>query len=150
MDVLFRKVRPGNLVDEGIAAVTGGIYAHVAVLIPDGRVFSSESPDGVDLTTIVLPDPMWDVVEVDLPWTDALVSWCKFQLGMEYDYVGALSSGEGRGLADLDKWFCSRIVSAVLLRAGMVNIPPLMAPSGRKHRIGLYEWLIANNSSKKE
>ena len=147
MDILFRRCRPGNRIDTLIAAVTGGEFCHCEVRFDSGACFSSEYGKGVRWASINVTEflgngkLLWEVVPVMRIESQPIIDWCSEQVGKQYDTAGAIAAGLGLDLEETEKWFCSEIVAAVLLRCGAVGVPTLAPPSGMRHREGLYEWI---------
>ena len=122
-----------------IADVTHGPRIHVEVRFADGRCFSSRAPEGVSfLPSIDTSDAhRWEVI--DLPWaeSDNALLWCSHQIGMGYDWMGAMNSGLGLAWDNSELWFCSEIVAEVIRQCGGVDAPRQACPED------LHAWLLA-------
>ena len=141
MELLFKRgdVPTATFWDKLILAATGGPYVHTELRFGDGRCFSSQAPHGVRiLDSIDTSDPkLWDVMR--LPWkeTPELVTWAESQVGLPYDYVGALSAAAGTSVCLAAHWFCSEISIEGMSRVEPeIYIPPLLTPEA------LYNWMF--------
>jgi hypothetical protein len=134
VDLLFKRADRRDLIERAIDDATGRRgFAHVEVRFSDGRCFSSQYPEGVRfLPGIDTSDPAaWTIVEVHWVETPEVLAWCQSQVGMGYDYVGAIFSALHVDYRSANSWFCSEIVIEVgsRCRNGLLGCPEMLNPA---------------------
>lgn len=102
-------------------------YSHCEVIFSDGIWFSSSPRDGgVRYKYIVEAPDTWDILTLDVPLQAELMvrDWCTKQVGKKYDWVGVLLGQllHMGYIQDPHRWYCSEIVSTILLKVG--KFPP--------------------------
>lgn len=104
---------------------TRGKYSHAALLIGENEIIEAWQGDGVRMKKIT----DWSNVDIfDVPsatpqqWQDAIDFACK-QRGKGYDYLGVVRFLTRRDRDNPERWFCSELVFASFLAAGV----PLLA-----------------------
>ena len=121
--VVFYKAN-GNMIDKLIRLFTNSKYSHCELLLPDGRMFSSDGWDNgkVRYTTRYNLDN-WDILTFDVKDSElaTLISWCDHKIGLQYDWLGVTRFIIPFIKQDPDKWFCSEIVCAGLEFIGRIN-----------------------------
>ena len=121
--VVFYKAS-GNTIDKLIRLFTNSKYSHCELLLPDGRMFSSDGWDNgkVRYTTQYNLDN-WDILTFDIKDSElaTLISWCDHKIGLQYDWLGVTRFIIPFIKQDPDKWFCSEIVCAGLEFIGRIN-----------------------------
>lgn len=118
-------------------------HVHSEIRFADGRTFSAQAGEGVRWKPSIETDhPWWDVIE--LPWRESpeVVRWCQSQVGLPYNWVGAINSGFGLDYTRANEWFCSQISIEVMSRCGATGIPALLSPEA------LYRWVQGHVSGK--
>ena len=114
----------GNFIDKIIRIITNSKYSHCELLLPDGRMFSSDGWDNgkVRYTTQYNLDN-WDILTFDIKDSElaTLISWCDHKIGLQYDWLGVTRFIIPFIKQDPDKWFCSEIVCAGLEFIGRIN-----------------------------
>ena len=106
-----------------IARVTGAPI-HVAVFF--GDVCIEATRHGVRETTKAarLATGQWTMVPMDVSPANAekALIWARAQVGKRYDWLGVLWAwwgGRIAGSGHKDKWFCSELAAAILMRASV-------------------------------
>lgn len=115
-----------------IARVTGS-PVHVALLF-DGAVVIEADGNRVRQLTVAdrLRVGQWTTVVCDVSAADAhkAYDFARAQLGKRYDWIGVLWAwwvGKPAKNGARDKWFCSELVAAALMAAGVEMQPPRAA-----------------------
>jgi hypothetical protein len=124
LKVAFYKAS-GNFSDKIIRLVTRSKYSHCELLLPDGRMFSSDGWDnGKVRYTYKYNINNWDFVDIDI--TDGelltLISWCNHKIGLKYDWLGVFRFIIPFLKQDPERWFCSEICAAALRFINKINI----------------------------
>lgn len=96
-------------------------YSHAALLLPDGQILESWQGAGVRMRTLA----DWSNVDcfgvegvTTEQWRQA-VEFAKAQIGAGYDYVSVMRFISRRNAPENGRWFCSELVFAALLFAGV-------------------------------
>jgi len=125
--LLFFRGR--GLISTAIRWQTRGHYSHVGVLLPSGRVLEAWQGSGVRITE--LDD--WTGVDryfvegmTAHQWTVAL-EFMRRQLGKGYDYWAICRFVSRKMMPENDRWFCSELVFAGLLHAGVTPLARINA-----------------------
>lgn len=116
--------RGRGLLSAAIRWQTASQYSHAAVVLPDGKIIEAWQGEGVRITTLDSVQGV-DFFKVWLTSTqrDEVLRFLAGQIGMGYDYLGVLRFlTRFRGAPD-NRWFCSELVFAAFLHAGV----PLLA-----------------------
>ncbi|MBF0568916.1 MAG: hypothetical protein HQK95_08640 [Nitrospirae bacterium] len=103
-----------------IRARTNSPVSHVAMFINEVAIYSARAK-GVIVDTI-LDWPNCVVLRfnhITNTQIDIMVSFIREQQGKGYDYQGLLDFLTNRDLHDPSKWFCSELVTAAILAAGI-------------------------------
>lgn len=118
MIIMFYKSKYGDKVDTSINFMTGRLgYSHVEFLFSDGIAFSSSGRDKGTRYKRIKPNDHWDLIEINTADENKLRLWCDYQLGFNYNLLGAL------GLPSFfvpHSWYCSEIVLAGLHTQGIL------------------------------
>lgn len=150
MKLLLKRPIPGGPPIERLIAWICGPYCHAEIQFADGQMFSSLAPNGVrflsaadSFAELKAHADYWDIIA--LPWleTDEIRYWCEGEVGVGYDYRGALSSGFGLAVANSEKWFCSEISAEIVSRASGEKIPDLLCPTA----LGIWVDELLNGDS---
>ena len=126
----FYKGRKSNshshFMDNLICFATRSEYSHVELLLNDSGYSVSSSPrdGGVRFTNIIYDQAQWDFVDIELRLSpEGVRSWFLPNVGMKYDYWGAIGTVLKFIPEDYDKWFCSEIISMLIIHYGILQLP---------------------------
>lgn len=132
--IRVRFVRYTDLSSLAIRFFTYGFWAtHAEAILPDGRMV------GAHFEGVVVKPPGWDdgcfsrelVLELDVkPATaDRFHRFMLDQVGKPYDFSAVLSFVARRNWHSPDRWFCSELVAAALMKCGYLR--PLAVEANR-------------------
>jgi hypothetical protein len=122
----IRFVTSSDPVSAGIRAMEYGFWAsHVEAIMPDGRLLGAHfqggvmaRPKGYDGTTrvreVIVPVPATPEQE------EAFWAFLNAQLGKPYDDTAILAFLVNRDWQEPDSWFCSELIAAALMTAGIL------------------------------
>lgn len=108
---------PGNWL---VALGTLSLWGHVDFILDSGELLCALP--GVGVTFRKTPTDDLLVKHVRLP-TDQGIQFALSQLGKPYDWAAALAIPLGRDWQNPDAWFCSELVAASLVHAGLLSVP---------------------------
>lgn len=121
--IAFYKAE-GNLVDKLIRVWTRSKYSHCELLLPDGRMFSSDGWDNgkVRYTSNYNLDN-WDFLTLDIKECElnTLISWCDHKVNLKYDWLGVFRFIIPFIKQDPERWFCSELICSGLKFIGRIN-----------------------------
>lgn len=124
----FRE-NSGDLTDTALAWWTNCKYTHVEIIIKD-KWISSNPSTGVIINRLRPLKESWDYIDVDIDGRriPTALLFAQEQEGKDYDWNGIFFSqffNVTRG-ENQDKWFCSELVSAILVKLGSdeINLEP--------------------------
>ena len=112
-------------------------WSHCGIALQNGMVLHTTWPKGVHLTPIeewVATYPAHEVIDVPLEYELSAEVWSRNQLGKPYDLSGLIAFSTHRNWQEDDKWFCSELVGAALVKGGL----NFKVPSSRLTPGGLY------------
>ena len=122
---------------------TRSIYSHAAILLPDGKIIESWQGDGVRIKEL----KNWDNIDAfyvkgmsDEQW-DKAIWFAKKQIGKKYDYIAILRFITRTKHPDNQTWFCSELVFAALLYAGVQLLKRIAASNVSPALLGLSSLL---------
>lgn len=124
LKVAFYKA-DGNFIDKVIRLFTRSKYSHCELLLPDGRMFSS---DGWDNGKVRYNDKYninnWDFIDINITNGEllTLLSWCDHKIGLKYDWLGVFRFVLPFLKQDPDRWFCSELCAAALKFIGKIGM----------------------------
>ena len=121
MKIELRFIRNKSIVSDLIQWQTFGKWSHVEVCLQNGYL-GSQAPDGVKLRPLDYCKPAEEfrcVVEVTCSQHDKIMDFLNAQIGKPYYYRSILGFVIRRDWADPDTWFCSELVAAAFLHAGV-------------------------------
>lgn len=109
----------GNLIDKIIRFWTKSKYSHVEIIINDTWV-SSNPKNGVTINALKPLTNKWDYIDVKVPknekYLQTVLKFIELQKGKKYDLIGAIfGAGLNIDFEGKNKWFCSELVTAILL-----------------------------------
>ena len=96
-------------------------WNHVAIEI-DGQVYEARGITGVTRRSAKVYLKEWAesaTVNVKVPSPSSAVTFLEAQLGKGYDYGGIIALPFRKSWHGRSKWFCSELVAAALLAAGL-------------------------------
>lgn len=102
------------------AASWWGAWSHVAIVDGDD-VIEARAWQGVVRTPLdahLQRASAHEVVQIECPNPQAVLSFARAQVGKPYDWGGVLAFPLREPLADESRWFCSELVEAALLAGG--------------------------------
>lgn len=114
----------GNFIDKIIRIITNSKYSHCELLLPDGRMFSSDGwNNGIVRYTDKYTLCNWDFVNIDITEYElsTLLSWCDHKVGLKYDWMGVARFIIPFLKQDPEKWFCSELCCAALKFIGKLS-----------------------------
>ena len=133
LNLLFRANT--GLSSDAIELFGGGVYSHVDIVWPDGRLFGARSdvignvPAGVQFRPAnYMSSPLLTPISIPCTPGEALkgLTWAKSQEGLPYDKLAILAFGIGRNWRTENAWFCSELVSRMLEIALDFTLPLLV------------------------
>lgn len=130
----------GSVMGDLITWFTHGLVGHVDAVLTDGSLLGAQNMDGLgDQPAGVQIRPadygnMTNKIRVRLPATDGQTdtfwSFLTAQIGKPYDISAIEAFVVGRNWQEEDAWFCSELIAAGLVRAGVFAYP-LAVPSNK-------------------
>lgn len=117
-------LRAPNLATPLIRARFWSEWSHCGIVTPDGTVIEATAWHGVrevPLRDVLARASRYEFVDIDCPYPTMGIAWARSQIGKPYDWFGALGIGFNRNWQDDDRWFCSELLEAAVLRAGRVR-----------------------------
>lgn len=124
MKINIRFIRSDGLISRAIGWQTwgpGGNWSHVEFELADGYL-GSQAPGGVKLRALDYCKPSAELkcsVEVPDAAGAAILAFARSQIGKPYDYRSILGFVIKRDWQEPDSWFCSELVAAAFVAAGM-------------------------------
>ena len=132
MPITLQFVQGTNVFDKAIIAYSHGWPTHIDAVMPDGRLFGSQSHaiDGIPEGVQIRPpnyEAFAKVLRVTLPASPqqeaAFWDFLNKQLGKPYDHEAIFGMALGRDWHDPSAWFCSELGGAALEDAGVFPYP---------------------------
>jgi uncharacterized protein YycO len=121
LNLLFRANT--GLSSDAIELFGGGIYSHVDIVWPDGRLYGARSdviggvPSGVQFRPAnYMVSPLVTPISIPCsPGEEAKgLAWALTQKGKPYDKLGIVAFGLGRNWRTEGAWWCSELVARML------------------------------------
>lgn len=121
-----KKANPhATLLDRIICTATDSEYSHVELILePDGYSVSASPRDGgVRFVTIDYHPEQWEIIPVHIDLSlHQLRYWFYPELTKKYDFLGAIGTVIPFIPENHDRWFCSEILSYLLIQHGNLKI----------------------------
>ena len=113
----------------GIFGWLTGLFAgkpyHVELVFNDTLCYSSSTRADNSIGTRFqnkpgFPPPYWQFIELDPQYAEKAWEFCIEEQGLPYDYYGVAIGWSYNCRPSPTRWFCSEVVSAALMHAGMM------------------------------
>lgn len=111
-----------NLGSSLIRAIDGGVYSHMALVLPGDRVVESVKKTGVRIRRLdsLLSDAWrYSLFTLEVPDEESTVKFATAQVGKPYDVTGLIGFGFARDWQKDDQWYCSELGMTALSAGGI-------------------------------
>ena len=118
-----------------IQRFTWSEFAHVDIVLPDGRLLGADSDGGVAIRD---PEQFYKVARFQVDAPELVLDLAAEQLGKPYDWGAIAGIVTRRDWQQPDRWFCSELIAWAFESAGH----PLLRSHGH-HRITPRDLLLS-------
>ena len=98
-----------------------GEYSHVDSILSNGKQLGAMIKGGVKIRDFIPDKYIFVNIDVDEKTTKKYYDGLRMELGKPYDITAILAFFMNRNWRDPKRWFCSELVTAKLIEAGVFN-----------------------------